>query len=71
MRIRHDSGFDDAQSRYDASTAAETIAELDEQYAAGQIERHAYFEKKHSLVRLYLKQTTQPRRRPGRDDFDA
>jgi hypothetical protein len=39
------------------------IAELEEQYAAGEIDRHAYLEKKRGLVRLFLKATTQPKRR--------
>lgn len=69
MGIRESNEFDYSRSRYELSTAAETIAELDEQYANGQIERHAYFEKKRSLVSLYLKQTTNPRRR-RRDDYD-
>ena len=38
------------------------IAELEAQYAAGEIERHAYFEKKRSLVHIYLKATTSPKR---------
>ena len=55
-------------SRYDAAAAEETLRELDEQYARGEIEPHAYFEKKRSLVRLFLKSTTSPKR-PRRDEF--
>lgn len=62
MKIRETSTIGQA-SRYDASAAAETLAELDVQYAAGLIEQHAYFEKKRALVSLFLKATTSPRRR--------
>lgn len=52
-----------AASRFDAAAAEETLRELDEQFAAGVIERHAYLEKKRSLVRLFVKSTTNPVRR--------
>lgn len=68
MAIREQGGLDGGASRYDASHAADVIAELDAQYAAGEIERHAYLTKKQSLVRLYLKATTAPRRRPRREE---
>ncbi len=64
IRERHDLGPE--RSRFDAGSAAETIAELDAQYAAGEIDRHAYLVKKQSLVRLFLKATTSPTRRPPR-----
>lgn len=62
MRIRETSAIG-SQSRYDATAAEETLQELEAQYAAGEIERHAYFEKKRSLVRLFLKATTNPKRK--------
>lgn len=69
MKIRASNNIGGA-SRYDAAAAEETLRELEEQYANGEIERHAYFEKKRSLVRLFLKATTSPTRKP-RGDFDA
>lgn len=60
--IRESSGFSRSGSAYDAQHAADSIAELEAQYAAGEIERHAYFEKKRSLVQIYLKATTSPKR---------
>lgn len=68
MKIRESNHIGGA-SRYDAAAAEETLRELEEQYANGEIERHAYFEKKRSLVRLFLKATTSPTRKP-RGDFD-
>ena len=68
MRIREHEFFDGSASRYDASAAEETIAELDAQFAAGDIDARAYFEKKQSLVRLFLKATTRPRRRAPREE---
>ncbi|WP_449277742.1 hypothetical protein [Leucobacter sp. GX24907] len=62
--------MDSGQSRFNASSAEETMRELEEQYARGEIEKHAYFEKKQSLVRLYLKATTSPKRRYY-DDYDG
>ncbi|KUF05852.1 hypothetical protein [Leucobacter sp. G161] len=69
MKIRASNHIGGA-SRYEAAAAEETLRELDEQYARGEIERHAYFEKKRSLVRLFLKATTSPQRRP-RDDYEV
>jgi len=63
MAIREGSGLDAGASRYDAAHAERVIGELDEQYARGEIERHAYLEKKRGLVRLFLKATTDPKRR--------
>lgn len=63
MAIREDGGLHVSASRYDAAHAETVIAELEEQYAAGEIERHAYLEKKRGLVRLFLKATTQPKKR--------
>ena len=73
MRIRHHEEFGEAVSRYEPATAEETIRELDEQYAAGTIDRHAYLTKKQSLVRLYLRATTQPKPRPRRrqENYDG
>ncbi len=66
MRIRESISFDSG-SRFDASAAEETLQELEEQYAEGAIERHAYLEKKSSLVRLFVKATTSPKGR-GREE---
>lgn len=60
MGIRENSALHLHASRFDTSSAEETMRELEEQYAAGEIETHAYFEKKRSLVRLFLKATTAP-----------
>ena len=46
---------------FDADYTAASIAELEQQRAAGQIEPHAYLIKKQALVLLYLKSTTKPR----------
>lgn len=54
---------------FDADYTAASIAELEQQRAAGQIEPHAYLIKQ-ALVRLYLKSTTKPRRRPRWDEGD-
>lgn len=62
MTIRENSGIG-SSSRFDAAAAEETLSELDAQYAAGQIDRHAYFLKKRSLVSLFLKATTDPKPR--------
>lgn len=62
MGVRESSGIGDA-SRYDATAAAETLAELEAQHAAGEISTHAYFLKKRSLVSLFLKATTSPKAR--------
>ncbi|UOQ55809.1 hypothetical protein MUN78_08785 [Leucobacter allii] len=64
MKIRQTSSFDGSPSRATPSSAAEAIAELDAQYATGELEAHAYLTKKRGLVRAFLKQTTSPRRRP-------
>ncbi|WP_440312692.1 hypothetical protein [Leucobacter chromiireducens] len=71
MRIRSSDEFDEQHSRFNAEAAEETLRELEEQYAAGEIERHAYFEKKQSLVRLFLKATTNPRRRRREENYDG
>ncbi|UOQ58542.1 hypothetical protein MUN78_06890 [Leucobacter allii] len=70
MGIRETGGLGRSHSRFDANAAAETLRELEEQYAAGEIEAHAYFEKKSSLVRLFMKATTNPRRRYY-DEYDG
>ncbi|UOQ58082.1 hypothetical protein MUN78_04350 [Leucobacter allii] len=70
MSIREGQSIGGNSSRFDASAAEETLHELEEQYAAGEIETHAYLEKKRSLVRLFVKATTNPRRR-HRDDYDG
>lgn len=67
MRIRESTNIGGG-SRFTAESAEETLHELEQQYAAGEIERHAYFEKKRSLVRLFLKATTNPTRKPRTDD---
>ncbi|PRI11224.1 hypothetical protein [Leucobacter massiliensis] len=66
--IRDSGALEPAASRYDAAHAERVIAELEAQYAAGDIERHAYLEKKRGLVRLFVKATTQPRRRAARSE---
>lgn len=68
MKIR-ETGTIGSQSRFDAPAAEETLQELEAQYAAGEIEKHAYFEKKRSLVRLFVKATTSPLRK-YRDEGD-
>lgn len=55
-------------SRFTADSAEETLKELEQQYAAGEIEQHAYFEKKRSLVRLFVKATTNPTRSTVTDE---
>lgn len=70
MKIRETTSISATGSRFDAGSAEETIAELDTLYAAGEIELHAYLEKKRSLVRLFLKATTQPRRKTRREDWE-
>lgn len=69
MKIRESNDFGPQHSRFDAAAAEETLRELEEQYAAGEIEAHAYFEKKQSLVRLFLKATTHPRRRRREENY--
>ncbi|QNN63961.1 hypothetical protein H9L06_07205 [Leucobacter denitrificans] len=66
VRIRETTSIG-STSRFDAAAADETLRELEQQYADGEIEPHAYFEKKRMLVRLFLKATTSPRR-PVRDE---
>lgn len=68
MKIRETTSIAGA-SRYDATAAAETLSELEAQYASGEIDARTYFDKKRTLVRLFLKATTSPKRRP-RGDFD-
>lgn len=71
MRIRSVNEFGEQHSRFDAAAAEETLRELEAQYAAGEIEPHAYFEKKQSLVRLFLKATTNPRRRRREENYNG
>lgn len=71
MRIRSSDEFSEKRSRFNAEAAEENLRELEEQYAAGEIERHAYFEKKQSLVRLFLKATTSPKRRLREENYDG
>lgn len=68
MKIRATDAFDTSHSRFEAESAAQSIAELEAEYAAGRIAAPAYFERKQSLVRLYLRQTTSPRRRRRYED---
>lgn len=70
MAIKSTGGLDDAASRFTADSAEETMRELEDQYARGEIDRNAYFIKKRSLVRLYLKATTAPKRRYD-DEWDG
>ncbi|MBC9953223.1 hypothetical protein ICM05_00990 [Leucobacter sp. cx-42] len=71
MKIRSDNSFGELQSRFDANAAKETLRELDEQYANGELERRTYFEKKRSLVQLFIKATTNPRRKHREENFDG
>ncbi|MEV8338839.1 MULTISPECIES: hypothetical protein [Leucobacter] len=69
MKIRSSDDFGQDRSRFDAAAADETLAELEAQYAAGELERHAYFLKKRALVRQFMKATTNPSRRLGSEGF--
>lgn len=71
MKIREADAFDERYARFDASAAEETIHELELQFQNGEIDRYTYFEKKRSLVRLFLKATTAPKRRPRGGGLDA
>ncbi|WP_449283472.1 hypothetical protein [Leucobacter sp.] len=72
MAIREIGGLDAGASRYDAAHTTAVLAELEAQFSAGEIGRHAYLEKKRGLVRLFLKATTQPRRRRrGAENYDG
>lgn len=70
MKIRENSDFNREQGIYDADHAAAAIAELDQQRENGEIEPPAYLVKKRSLVRLYLRATTTPRRKHYDEGFD-
>lgn len=67
MAIRESRGLDAGASRYDAAHTVEVLAELEQQFEAGEIELHAYLEKKRGLVRLFVKSTTRPKRRNRAD----
>ena len=70
MKIRETQAIG-STSRYDAAAAESTLLELEAQFAAGEIERQAYFDKKKSLVRLFIKATTSPmKRRPNWESSD-
>lgn len=69
MKIRSSDDFGQDRSRFDAAAADETLAELDAQYAAGELERHAYFIKKRALVRQFVKATTAPKRRYRSEEY--
>ncbi|GAB2550129.1 hypothetical protein [Leucobacter ruminantium] len=71
MGIREQGGLDASASRYDAEHSTSTIRELERQFERGELSRHAYFEKKQALVRLFLKATTQPRRRRRVENYDG
>lgn len=71
MTIRETSGFNASASRFDATAAEETLRELEDQHARGEIETHAYLIKKQSLVRLFLKSTTSPRKRYREENYDG
>lgn len=71
MKIRTTNEFGARQSRFDAAAADETLRELDAQYAAGEIEPHAYLLKKQSLVRLFVKATTSPIRKHREENYDG
>lgn len=69
MKIRATNEFDTRQSRFDAGAAEATLRELEAQYAAGDIEPHAYLVKKQSLVRLFVKATTSPKRKQRPENY--
>lgn len=71
MSIRETSGFDGTASRFDAAAAEDTLRELEDQHARGEIETHAYLVKKQSLVRLFLKATTSPRKQYREENYDG
>lgn len=71
MKIRATNEFDTRLSRFDAAAADATLRELEEQYAAGDIEPHAYLLKKQSLVRLFVKATTSPVRKRRSENYDG
>lgn len=73
MGIREEISFNRDGALFDSDYTAESIRELEDQYAAGQIEPHAYLIKKQALVRLYLRSTTAPRRqsRPFESEEDS
>lgn len=71
MSIRETLGFYGTASRFDAAAAEETLRELEAQYCRGEIETHAYLIKKQSLVRLFLKATTSPRKRYREESYDG
>ncbi len=71
LGIREEHTLANGYSRFDAATAEETLRELEAQFEAGELSRHAYFEKKQALVRLFVKSTTSPRRKRRDTDYDA
>ncbi|UOQ59784.1 hypothetical protein MUN76_12110 [Leucobacter rhizosphaerae] len=71
MKIRETSAFDGRQSRFDAAAAEDTLRELEEQFAAGDIDARSYLVKKQSLVRLFVKATTSPVRRRREENYDG
>lgn len=65
MIIRESGEFDQERGGlFDADYTADSIAELEQQHEAGEIDTRAYLIKKNALVRLYLKATTTPKRKP-------
>ncbi|MEV8337068.1 hypothetical protein [Leucobacter sp. NPDC077196] len=71
MGIREEHTLANGYSRFDATSAEETLQELEAQFEAGELSRHAYFEKKRALVRLFVKSTTTPHRRRRDTDYDS
>ena len=71
MKIRETSAFDGRHSRFDAAAAEDTLRELEEQFAAGDIDARSYLVKKQSLVRLFVKATTSPVRRRREENYDG
>lgn len=70
MKVREIGGMGEDDG-FTPQYTADSIRELEEMHARGEIEPHAYLLKKRALVKLYLKSTTNPkrRRRPYEDDF--
>lgn len=61
MKIRETTTIGNA-SQSTAESGDETLQELTAQYENGDIEKHAYFEKKCALIRLFLKSAAKQNR---------
>lgn len=63
MNVQENSGIERGAGRYDSEYTAESITALDAQFKRGDIEPHSYRIKKQALVGLFLKSTTNPKRK--------